>query len=99
MNKLLVCAVVALAAVGCKDLTPKQQALVDQVECEVAVLAPHVDAILDARELVLDVYAGKASYTQLGQLLQLSEDVTMALNFELAKCRSPGVPVVMAEDL
>ena len=99
MNKLLVGLCIAVAALGCKDLTPKQAALVEQVRCEVRAVEPYVGPVMDAAKLVEDVYAGRAHYTQLAELLDLSDDVVKALNFELAKCRSPNEPLVDGQDL
>lgn len=77
------------AALGCKDLTPKQQERIDRFECEAAALAPLVEPALDAAELLRDLYAGRADLRQVARLLELSQAELEELVERLNGCRAP----------
>jgi hypothetical protein len=71
---------------GCKDLTPKQQARLDRFECQVAAVAPIVEPLYDAAELVLKLRSGEASLSQVLQSLEAGEPEVRALIARLDAC-------------
>lgn len=74
-------------ALGCSaQLTPKQQARLDKFQCQVAALAPLVEPVYDATELVQDLRAGKASLSQVLQNLDVLQSEGQALVTRLDAC-------------
>jgi hypothetical protein len=71
---------------GCHDLTPKQQARLDKFECQVAAVAPLVEPVHDAYQLVRDLREGKASLRQVLSTIEAGEPEVAALLERLDAC-------------
>lgn len=87
------CALVAaiLAALGfsqfgCHSLTPKQQARLDKFQCQVEAVAPLVEPLYDAGDLVLKMRSGEAALSQVLQSLGAGESEVRALISRLDAC-------------
>lgn len=75
-----------LSQLGCHDLTPKQQARLEKFECQVAAVAPIVEPIYDAADLVLKLRSGEASLGQVLATLEAGEPEVKALFARLEAC-------------
>jgi hypothetical protein len=86
-----------LSQLGCHDLTPKQQARLDKFECQVAALAPLVEPVHDAYQLVRDLREGKASLRQVLATIEAGEPEVKALLERLDACEGEpeSEPVVL----
>jgi hypothetical protein len=84
----------ALGALGCRPLSPAEQAKLDTFECEVAALAPSCEPVLDAAQLVRDLYVGKADLAHVVRILGLGRKEAEALVERLNACRPPEPPPV-----
>jgi len=71
---------------GCHDLTPKQQARLDKFECQVRAVAPLVEPIYDAADLVLKLRSGEASLGQVLKTLEAGEPEVRELLARLEAC-------------
>ncbi len=76
----------AIFAVACHDLTPRQQARLDKFECQAAALAPLVEPIYDATDLLRAARAGEADINQVLRALAVAEDEVRALVSRLEGC-------------
>lgn len=77
----------ALLALGCSaQLTPKQQARLDKFECQVKAVAPLVEPLYDAADLVLKLRSGEASLRQVLATLEAAEPEVKALFERLDTC-------------
>jgi hypothetical protein len=93
---LAIAAALGLGQLGCKDLTPKQQARVDKFECQAAALAPLVGPVMDSTELLHDLYAGRASLPNILKHIDASEDEVDALLKRLGECDNSAAPEPVA---
>lgn len=85
-NFVLAC----LFVLGCGgSLSPAQQARVDKFECRVEALKPYVGEVMDAAQLVRDLYAGKASLSNALGSLDLTESDAKDLFAAFAECDAP----------
>jgi hypothetical protein len=88
----------ALAALGYSQFgctlaqTEAARARVDLFECRAHALQPVVGDVLDAQELVRDVYAGKASLGAAFAALKVTQAEAEAVAAALAACDGPSVP-------
>lgn len=86
MKSLALLSICLLPVFACHDLSPKQQARLDQFECQAAALAEVVEPTLNATELLRDLYAGKADLAQaLGAVSATQGEVQRLLN-SLREC-------------
>ncbi len=81
-----IAAAAGFSQLGCHDLTPKQQARLDQFECQVAAVAPIVEPIYDAADLVLKLRSGEASLGQVLATLEAGEPEVRELFARLEAC-------------
>ena len=72
--------------IGCKHLPEPRVA---QFECRVRALQPLVGDVLDAEQLVRDVYAGRASLGSVLGALDATQSEVMALTEALEACNGP----------
>lgn len=80
-------------AFACHDLTPKQQARLDKFECQARALAPVVEPVYDAVELLRDLRAGKASLGQVLRNLAADEPEIRAMLERFDACEdAPAAP-------
>lgn len=92
MKFLLLATLLALAA-GCTPCTPAQQAKLDLFECQVHALAPLVEPVLDAADLVRDLETGKADLRSvLGSFAKTQAEVDATLK-ALRACAVAELPV------
>jgi hypothetical protein len=82
---LLVC---CWALPGCKFLG-EASPRVERFECQVRAFKPLVDNVLDAEQLVKDLYAGKASMAAVLGNLQASAPELLKLQEDLQACDPP----------
>lgn len=89
----------ASALAGCSLISPKapaDQAKADRFDCEVEAVVPIAGSVLDAAQLMRDVYAGKADLRSVLALTGSSAEDAAKLISELRKCKSklvtPGEP-------
>jgi len=69
----------ALLALGCHDLTPKQQRVLDIIECRVHSLVPFVPDALDLESIVRNIMVGNAGPEALLEGIgALKEDIAAA---------------------
>lgn len=93
--------VAALAALGvslqgCASLPPPKQAELDLFDCRVEAVKPAVEPVLDAAELVRDLYAGRASLGAVLQALDKGEAEVRAVLERLRACDAPELPPTVA---
>lgn len=62
---------------------------VEQFECRVQALQPLVGDVMDAEQLVRDVYAGRASLGAVVGALDATQSEVLALTEALAACNGP----------
>lgn len=95
-------ALVLLASfAGCALVNPKSakdQAARDRFECEAKAIAPATGGLLDATDLLLDVYAGKADLRAVVTSVGATPGELAELNAELQACDSNLVPKADAGD-
>lgn len=90
---LAVLAALGYSQFGCnKAQTEAARARVDLFECRAHALEPVVGDVLDAQELVRDVYAGKASLGAAFAALKVSQAEAEAVGAALAACDGTEVP-------
>lgn len=78
---------------GCSaQLTPKQQARLEKFECQVAAVAPIVEPLYDAADLVLKLRSGEASLAQVLRTLEAGEPEVRALFERLDACQDEPEP-------
>lgn len=72
-------AFIALLALGCHDLTPKQQRVLDIVECRIHSLVPFVPEAIDLESIVRNIMVGNAGPEALLEGVgALKEDIAAA---------------------
>lgn len=77
-----------LACAGAQ-LTPAQQTRLDKLECQAAALAPLVEPVHDALQLVRDLREGKAKLQTVLESLNSTEAEVQALVARLEACDAP----------
>lgn len=82
------CAALLALVVGCKFLSDAKPR-VERFECQVRALEPLVGDVLDAEQLVRDVYAGKASLANVLANIEATQDELKALMLALRGCEPP----------
>ena len=91
---LLACAAaLGYSQLGCtRTQSEAARARVDLFACRVHAVEPVVGDVLDASELVRDVYTGKASLGAAFAALQITESEAQAVVAALQDCDGPHVP-------
>ncbi len=79
------------------QLSPKQQARLDKLECQAAALAPLVEPFYDAAELIRKARSGEANLNQVLRTLEATEGEVQALLARLAECEEPAPAPALTE--
>lgn len=78
---LILGALLCSALPACTNLTPAQEARSELFECRAAALAPVLGDVLDAAQLIRDVYVGRASLSSaLGSLDATPEELSQLVS-------------------
>lgn len=91
VGMLLAYALVAFVmcfGIGC-GLLGSAEPRVERFECQVRAFKPLVDNVLDAEQLVRDLYAGKANLNAVLQNLHASREELVKLMADLNACEPP----------
>ncbi len=82
----------ALALCSCGVFGGAKSPKLELFECQAAALAPYVGDVLDARELMRDVYVGKANLDAVASFLKLTQAQREAFNAASSACDPEPAP-------
>lgn len=85
-----------IALSGCGLLGGSVSPKVERFNCQVRALEPLVGDVLDAEDLLRDVYAGRASLDAVAAYLKLTQAQLVQFNAAIAACEPP-LPVELPE--